>query len=89
MTNIVPLASSWAVLAAVVLGLIIYRRMISSHEDDTLHFDATTTAQQDAVAHKLETIDKYGKILTAITVIYGLVVAVVYFMNIWNSAPSY
>jgi hypothetical protein len=90
MINIVPLVSSWALLAAVVLGLIIYRKVVSSREDDTIHvLDNRATAQQNVVAHKLEVIDKWGKILTAVAFLYGLVVAVVYFFNVWNATPSY
>ena len=90
MINIVPLVSSWAVLAAVVLGLIIYRKVVSSREDDTIHvLDNRATTQQNVVAHKLEVIDKWGKILTAVAFLYGLVVAVVYLFNVWNATPSY
>ena len=90
MINLVPLVSSWGLLAAVVIALIIYRKTISSHEDDTLHVrDKTATMQQNTVAHKLEVIDKWGKILTVIAVLYGLVVAAVYFFNVWNSLPTY
>jgi hypothetical protein len=90
MINLFPLVSTWSLLAAVVIGLIIYRWTISSHEDDTLHvLDKTATTQQKTVAHKLEVIDKWGKILTVIALLYGLVVAAVYFFNVWNSLPTY
>jgi hypothetical protein len=35
------------------------------------------------VAHKLEVIDKWGKILTAITVIFGLVLGALYLYQSW------
>ena len=90
MINIVPLVSSWALLAVVVLGLVIYRKMIASNEDDTLHvMDQSAASHQNAVAHKLQTIDKWGKVLTAIAFVYGLVVACVYFYNVWNATPTY
>jgi hypothetical protein len=90
MINIVPLVSSWAVLAAAVLGLMMYRKKIALSEDDTLHvMDKGAVTQQSAVARKLEAIDKWGKILTVIAFVYGLVVAVVYFVNVWNSTPTY
>jgi hypothetical protein len=89
MINIVPLISSWALLAAAVVGLVVYRKMVSSREDDTLHLDQSTASQQNTVAHKLEVIDRWGKILTAVAFLYGLVVAAVYFFNVWNTTPTY
>ena len=70
----VPLLALWSALALVVIVLAIYRRMISSHEDDFLHVrdDASSVvAEQGAVAHKLEVIDKWGKTLTVITLVIG------------------
>jgi hypothetical protein len=85
-----PLAVSWAVLALVVLGLIVYRKKIAAAEDDTLHvLDASATSQQSSIARKLESIDRWGKVLTAVAFLYGLVVAAVYLYNVWNATPTY
>ena len=59
----------WSILAAVVIGLAIYRRTVSSQEDDNLHFteaEAGIVARQMALASRIETIDRWGKLLTAI-----------------------
>src|SRR5450759_1420697 len=63
-----PLLVVWIALALVVLALFIWRQVLSSHEDDSLHVMHGALAQQTSLAQKLETIDKWGKILTVITV---------------------
>ena len=77
-------------MAISVCVLIVWRKAVASHEDDCLHMtnvDAVVP-QQMAVAHKLETIDKWGKMLTAITVIYGLAIAGVYFYQMWVATST-
>ncbi len=87
--NITPFAVLWALLAIVVLGLIAYRKMVASHEDETLHLSADNYAsQQTTVAHKLDVIDKWGKLLTAIAVVYGLVLAGIYTYQTWLSSGT-
>ena len=56
--------SIWAVLAMFVLALAIYRKVLSSKEDDSMHLaDADTgiVSQQNVLAEKLEIIDKWGE----------------------------
>ncbi|MEO8593027.1 MAG: hypothetical protein ABI759_06885 [Candidatus Solibacter sp.] len=76
--NLVPLVVVWGVLALVVLGLFIWRKSVASDEDDTLHVSRGVLTQQVAVAQKLDMIDKWGKILTLIAVISGLLIAAAY-----------
>ncbi len=76
-TDLMPYALVWAVLAAIVIALIIYRKMVARAEDDTLHvLDAETKAasSQTTMARKLEKIDRWGKSLTVLAVVYGLAV---------------
>jgi hypothetical protein len=74
----------WVALGAVVIGMIIWRKTVSSHEDEALHvLDAGALNQQVSVGHKLETIDKWGKILTAIAVIFGLILGAIYMYQSW------
>jgi hypothetical protein len=71
----IPMLALWGALALVVIGLALYRRSVAGHEDDFLHVhdnDATLVAQQGAVAHKLEVIDKWGKILTVVAALVGV-----------------
>ena len=82
--NLMPYFVLWVALAAVVIGMIIWRKTVSSHEDEALHvLDAGALNQQVSVGHKLETIDKWGKILTVLAVILGLFVGGAYLYQFW------
>ena len=76
--NFCPFFVLWAMLAAGVLALFIWRKIVASNEDDTLHVLHGALAPQTAVAQKLDVIDKWGKILTVITVVSGLLIAAAY-----------
>jgi ABC-type iron transport system FetAB permease component len=82
--NLMPYFVLWVALGAVVIGMIIWRKTVSSHEDEALHvLDAGALNQQVSVGHKLETIDKWGKILTAIAVLFGLILGAIYMYQSW------
>jgi type VI protein secretion system component VasF len=84
--SLVPYLIVWAVLAAVIVGLLIYRRFLSEAEDDTLHVSDPTgsiTSRQVIMAKKLEVIDRWGKILTVIAVLYGVALLVAYLYLGW------
>ena len=82
--NLIPFVAVWAVFAVGVIFLIGWRKMVASHEDETLHvMDTGALSQQEVVAHKLDQIDKWGKILTAITVVYGLALGAYYMYQSW------
>jgi len=87
--NFVPFVILWGVLAVVVLALIVWRKGVTWHNDNTLRLlDAGAVSQQAVVTHKLDLIDKWGKTLTAITVIFGLLIAVAYAYQTWIQAYS-
>lgn len=66
----------WGVMAASVLVLIVWRKSVARNEDDQLHvLNTAVVANQAEVAHKLEVIDKWGKIVTAVTVAFGALIA--------------
>jgi len=76
----------WALLALAVIGLIIYRRIVSAGEDDMIHVSdaaGAVASQQVSVAQKLDQIDKWGKTLTVVVVVYGVVLAGVYVYQSW------
>ena len=84
MPNLTPFVVLWSALALVVVALIIYRRTVSAKEDETVHvLSEAAPAQQAAIAHKLDQIDKWGKLLTIIAVVYGLLLAVWYTYETW------
>jgi len=82
----VPFVVLWALLALAVIGLIIYRRIVSAGEDDMIHVSdaaGAVASQQVSVAQKLDQIDKWGKTLTVVVVVYGVVLAGVYVYQSW------
>lgn len=83
------LFSLWVVLALAVLSLAGYRKMVSRNEDDLVHLseaDATLVNNQKSIATRLEWIDKWGKILTVVTLIFGIIVAGIYLYNGWMAS---
>jgi hypothetical protein len=81
----------WVGLAAVTLLLAGYRKVVANQEDDVLHLrevQADLVNKQSATAHRLETIDRWGKILTVVAVVYGLVLGLVYLYNGWMASAQ-
>jgi hypothetical protein len=86
--NLLPFIVLWMILSVVVMGLIAYRKWIAKDEDDSLHvMDAEVgiVARQEIVGRKLESIDRWGKALTAIALVYGLFVGAGYLYQNWVS----
>jgi len=84
--NLFPFGASWIALACAVLILAVYRHRLSSHEDDTLHVSdaqASRITGQAITAHRLAVIDRWGKLLTLIGGIYGLLLGAAYFYHYW------
>jgi cyanate permease len=85
--NFVPYLVSWALLAVTVLALFIWRKAVAIGEDDNLHVTGGASveknAAQSAVAQRLELIDRWGKIATVVTVIYGLILGGIYMWMGW------
>lgn len=90
MNNLLPFAIVWAILALVVIVLAFMRKNVAAKEDDTLHLTGggATAAVEDQVktANKLAALDKWGKILTAVAVVYGLVLGAFYGMHLWEAS---
>jgi hypothetical protein len=78
------LLALWALLAVTVIVLIVWRKSVARNEDDQVHLLQTDhVPQQAAVAQKLELIDKWGKIVTAVTIAYGVLIAGLYIYQTW------
>jgi hypothetical protein len=78
------LLALWALLAVTVIVLIIWRKSVARYEDDQVHLLHTEAVpQQAAVAQKLEQIDKWGKIVTAVTIAYGVLIAGLFIYQTW------
>ena len=88
--ELMPFTIAAIVLVVAVLALALWRRVVAKHEDDTLHVlaDSSVVARQAAVAHKLESIDAWGKALTAVTAIYVIVLFALFVYQQWTRTTS-
>jgi hypothetical protein len=73
-----PFVVLWIVCAASVIALFIWRKIVSGKEDDSLHVNSAARTDQTAVAQRLEQIDRWGKVMTVLAVVLGLLVAAAY-----------
>jgi hypothetical protein len=81
MKPLLPHIVIWAVLTTIVVFLAIYRRKINSRTDESLHVldaEASIIPTQADVAKKLAVVDRWGKTLTVIAVLYLLGIAAAY-----------
>lgn len=89
--NLAFYLATWIPLVVLVAVLAIYRNMMASHEDESLHVlggDAPQVAAQVKLSHKLEVIERWGKILTALVVAYGLLIGVLYLYHVWQQGAK-
>ena len=78
----------WTVLAAVVIGLALYRKLFSGAELDVLHVREAEAAQiprQAFRARRLDWIDQWGKLMTIMTVALGFLIGLVYLIRLWQA----
>jgi hypothetical protein len=78
----------WVVMAVVVGSLAVYRKYVSRAEVDVLHLGETESLEiprQEAMAHRLESIDRWGKILTVALIVYGVAIACGFGYFAWQS----
>ena len=76
----------WCAMAAFVLCLSMYRKLVARSEDDLVHLGEGSerlVTQQKTVASRLEFIDRWERILTTVTIAFGLVVGALYLYNGW------
>ena len=82
--NFTPFTIVWIVLAVVVAGLAAYRWLVSENEEDTLHLsNPREETRQVVIAHRLDVIDRWGKLLTIAAAVYSVLLAVAYAYHIW------
>jgi len=73
-----PFVALWILVTAIVIVLFIWRKIVAGKEDDSLHVNSGTLTDQTSLAQKLDQIDKWGKIMTVVAVLLGLLVAAAY-----------
>lgn len=84
MTNLTPLVVLWAILATFITVLAFYRRKIAINSDDTIHVldsDAKAVPVQQATMQRLAKLDRLGKMLTIIAVVWGLGLCIFYILD--------
>ncbi len=76
----------WGVLALGVLALAMYRKQIANAENDSLQLsgDGSGIEVQKAISEKLKAIDKWGKVLTIVLVVLGVILAGAYGYAGWE-----
>ena len=76
----------WGALALSVPCLALYRKWIATEEDDSIRVsgDGSVIEKQKFISHKLEAIDRWGKVLTVVTFVLGLVLVAVYVYVSWQ-----
>jgi len=88
--SFIPYIAIWAILAIGVLGLALYRRILTFHGDDEfIHLtegEQRLIPQQVALGHRLEFIDRWGKGLTVITAALGLGIVAVFLYQAWRAS---
>jgi hypothetical protein len=86
MTWTSSLAIVWVVVACVLAGLALYRKLVARSEDDMLHVresEQPLVRRQAFVAGRLDLVDKWGKTLTVILVVSGLLIGALYLYQQW------
>jgi hypothetical protein len=88
--NLIPYIVLWSILAVTVLGLALYRKLVTIHGDDEfIHLgpgEEKLIPHQVALGRKLEFVDRWGKILTVCTAGYGLLIVVVFLIQAWQAS---
>ncbi len=85
------LAILWLAAASAVIGLALYRKLVSRTEDDHLHLsdvEAQQLAQQSALSSKLDFVDKWGITLTIAVGVFGVILAAMYAYQGWVASSQ-
>lgn len=73
-------------LTVFTMGLALYRKLLTMHEDDYIHLGPSgdkLLPQQRTMARRLHSIDVWGEILTAVTLLAGLLLGAIYLYHGW------
>ena len=80
-----------AALIAVVIALALYRYFIGKDQDFHIHMtanEATEVGKQSTIATRLTWVDKWGKSLTVVTLVYFLALLVLILYKAWQQAQN-
>jgi hypothetical protein len=79
------------VLVLAVVALLIIRSRLAGNEENIIHVqdaEAGMVAQQAVLAQKLTVVDRWGKTVTVVTLLYGLFLAGLYVYQFWTSSST-
>ena len=81
----------WATLVAGAIAMAIYRNVLARGECDVLHLresELPLVPHQEEFAHRLDTVDFWGKVLTVAAVAYGLLLTALFVYQVWNQGMN-
>ena len=91
----VPAFVVWSILAVTVIGLALYRKLVSYYrEDDLIHVspgEERLVSQQVQVTRTLDKVDRLGQILTVVTAVFGAILLAFYLYGVYQDGlkPSF
>jgi hypothetical protein len=91
MIGLRPFLTLWLVVIAALVVVCFWRRSVAVQEDPALHLGAAhagSAGQQVAVAKRLGQIDKWVKLLSVTTVVFGLLLGAAYLYKGWVLGPG-
>ena len=84
--NLAPFIIAWLCVGFATAALAVYRKFLSTHEDDTLHLEDWSAAEitrQAASARRFKVIDRWGEGLTILMAASGVVLGAIYLYGLW------
>ncbi|MCL4781663.1 MAG: hypothetical protein KJZ70_01385 [Bryobacterales bacterium] len=75
--NIIQMAIPWVVLTLITIALAIYKKSLDVHTDESLHIGAgedQLVKAQMAQSRRSDLAERWGKILTIVVFLYGIVI---------------
>ncbi len=88
--NLLPLIVLLGAMALAALLLIGYRKVVANGEDDMLHVSNAEigVSRQTDIANRLESVDRWEKMLILLTAVYGTVLGAIYLYKGWIDANT-
>lgn len=75
----------WGMLGIVVVALAVYKMKLGRQEDDNIHIaNVEAAAVVGRVAHRLELVERWGKTLTVVLVLYGIALGGYYLYTLFQ-----
>ena len=84
--NFTMIVIVWSAMALLVLMTAVYRKVIARQDDSILHLhgnEGGRVQHQAEVAHRLELVDRFGRLSTIAVSLLGLAIAAAYFYDGW------